>query len=165
MIATDGVTCYLDPPWLDGAMGAALGEAEAAAAKGEVPVGAALFWEGEIVARAHNLREIRRDPLAHAECLALAEAAKKLGRWRLDRAVMVVTLEPCLMCMGALLQARVPLLVYGADDPKAGAAGTLYDVSRDPRLNHAMRVVRGVRREEAAELLRRFFRERRDVEL
>lgn len=161
MIATDGLACYLDRPWLERAMGVALEEARLAASEGEVPVGAALYWEGELLARTRNARERLRDPFAHAECMALAEAAKRLDRWRLDRAVLVVTLEPCLMCMGAMLQARVPLLVYGADDPRAGAAGTLYDLSSDPRLNHAVRVVRGVRREETSELLTGFFEEKR----
>ena len=164
MIASQQVSCYLDAPWLDRAMGLALEQAQCAARLGEVPVGAVVFWEGEPIARAHNLRETRKDPLAHAETLALAQAAKTLDQWRLDRAAMVVTLEPCLMCMGALILARVPLIVYGADDPRAGAAGTLYDVSNDPRLNHAMKVVRGVRREESAQLLQQFFRERRDSE-
>jgi len=143
-------------------MGLALAEAEAALALGEVPVGAVLLWGDEVLCRAHNLRESRADPLAHAECLVVAAAAQRLGRWRLVDATVVVTLEPCLMCMGLLLQARVPRLVYGAADPKAGAAGTLYDLSDDPRLNHRVEVVRGVRAGEAAELLRTFFRRRRD---
>ncbi len=142
-------------------MGAALDEARRARARGEVPVGAVLLWGGRILCRAHNLREIRGDPLAHAECLVLGEAARRLGRWRLDEATVVVTLEPCPMCAGALLQARVPLLVYGAADPKAGAAGTLYDLTDDPRLNHRLRVVRGVRAAEAGQLLREFFAGRR----
>jgi len=142
-------------------MGLALAEAEAALALGEVPVGAVLLWGGEILCRAHNLREVRADPLAHAECLVIASAARRLGRWRLAEATVVVTLEPCPMCMGALLQARVPRLVYGAADPKAGAAGSLFDLSDDPRLNHRIDVVRGVRAGEASELLRTFFRGRR----
>ncbi len=142
-------------------MGLALAEAEAALALGEVPVGAVLLWGERVLAHAHNLRETRADPFAHAECLAIAEAARQLGRWRLSEATLVVTLEPCPMCMGALLQARIPRLVYGAADPKAGAAGTLYDLSDDPRLNHRVQVVRGVREAEAAGLLRRFFQCRR----
>lgn len=142
-------------------MGLALAEAEAALALGEVPVGAVVLWDGRVLARGHNLRETRADPLAHAECLVLSQASRILGRWRLDRATLVVTLEPCPMCMGALLQARVPRLAYGAADPKAGAAGTLFDLSDDPRLNHRMEVTRGVREEEAAALLREFFRRRR----
>ncbi len=142
-------------------MGLALEEARKALDRGEVPVGAVFLWGGRVLSRAHNLRETLRDPLAHAECLALQEASRKLGRWRLERGAMVVTLEPCPMCMGALIQARVPLLVYGASDPKAGAAGTLLDLSDDPRMNHAVEVVRGVREEEAARLLRTFFSRRR----
>jgi tRNA(adenine34) deaminase len=145
-------------------MGLALAEAEAALALGEVPVGAVILWEGRVLARGHNLRETRADPLAHAECLALSQASRILGRWRLDRATLVVTLEPCPMCMGAVLQARVPRLVYGAADPKAGAAGTLFDLSDDPRLNHRVQVTRGVREAEAAGLLREFFRRRRSGE-
>ena len=139
----------------------ALEEARQALTRGEVPVGAVVLWEGRVIARGHNLRETLQDPMAHAECVALRQAARVVGRWRLDRAALVVTLEPCPMCMGAALQARVPVLVYGAGDPKAGAAGSLYDLSDDPRLNHSMRVVRGVRETEAAELLRRFFGGRR----
>ncbi len=139
----------------------ALKEARRALVRGEVPVGAVVLWDGRVVARGHNLRETLQDPLAHAECIALRQAARAVGRWRLDRAVLVATLEPCPMCMGAALQARVPVLVYGASDPRAGAAGSLYDLSDDPRLNHSMRVVRGVREAEAAELLRRFFGIRR----
>jgi tRNA(adenine34) deaminase len=142
-------------------MGLALVEAEAALALGEVPVGAVLLWGEVVLCRAHNLRETRADPLAHAECLVIAAAARRLGRWRLADATVVVTLEPCPMCMGALLQARVPRLVYGAADPKAGAAGTLYDLTDDPRLNHRIEVVRGVRADDAAALLRTFFRKRR----
>jgi len=142
-------------------MGLALKEAEIAAIEGEVPVGAYVFVDGEVVAKAHNEREKLCNPLAHAECTALARAAAAFGNWRLHRAVLVVTLEPCLMCMGALLAARVPLLIYGAHDPRAGAAGTLYDLTQDPRLNHSISVVRGVRREESSKLLREFFEGRR----
>jgi tRNA(adenine34) deaminase len=142
-------------------MDEALAEAEHALSLGEVPVGAVLLWEGRVISRAHNLRETRADPLAHAECLAIAEAAERLGRWRLDEATLVVTLEPCPMCMGAVLQARIPRLVYGASDPKAGAAGSLYDLSDDPRLNHRLEVRRGVRAEESTRLLKAFFEGRR----
>lgn len=144
-----------------GAMEVALTQARRAGVEGDVPVGAALYLDGELVAEARNEREANSNPLAHAECTALQMAASRLGGWRLTGSVMVVTLEPCLMCMGAMLQARVGLLIYGADDPRAGAAGTLYDVSSDPRLNHSMRVVRGVLREESAGLLRNFFESRR----
>lgn len=142
-------------------MGVALEEARKALVLGEVPVGAAVLWEGRLLSRGHNLRETRADPLAHAELLAIAEAARRLGRWRLGAATLVVTLEPCPMCMGAILQARIPLLVYGTPDPRAGAAGSLYDLSDDPRLNHRVEVRRGVRGAEAAEILRSFFEGRR----
>ncbi len=154
-------TCYREEPAWAAFMEVALKEARLALRQGEVPVGAVVLWQGRIVARAHNLRETLQDPLAHAECLAIHQAARAVGTWRLDRAALVVTLEPCPMCMGAVLQARIPVLVYGACDPKAGAAGTLYDLSDDPRMNHAVRVVRGVCEVEAAELLRSFFAERR----
>ncbi len=161
MIASDKTTCYLDLPWQEGAMDIALGEAKKAYREGEVPVGAALYWDGELIASAHNLRETNADPFAHAECMVIKEASKQLGVWRLSKAAMVVTLEPCLMCMGAMIAARIPVVVYGADDPKAGAAGTLYDLSDDPRLNHKIKVVRGIRQKEAADLLVRFFSKRR----
>jgi tRNA(adenine34) deaminase len=160
-VASDMPSCYFERPWLEEAMNAALEEARLAALEGEVPVGALVYWDGEIVATGRNARERNHDPLAHAECIAIAEASRKLERWRLDRALMVVTLEPCPMCMGALLQARVPLLVFGADDAKAGAAGSLYDLGHDPRLNHRIEVVRGVRREECAKVLSDFFAARR----
>ena len=160
-VASTGAACYLPALLLDQAMGIALAEAALAGGRGEVPVGAALVWEGQVIARDHNRREERLDPLAHAELLVIREAARQLGRWRLEKAALVVTLEPCPMCMGAILQARIPLLVYGAADPKAGAAGSLYDLADDPRLNHAVEVVRGVRGAEAGELLRSFFQERR----
>ncbi len=160
-VASTGAACYLPALLLDQAMGVALAEAAHAGRDGEVPVGAALVWDGQVIARDHNRREERADPLAHAELLVIREAARRLGRWRLERAALVVTLEPCPMCMGAILQARIPVLAYGAADPKAGAAGSLFDLADDPRLNHAVEVVRGVRGDEAAELLREFFRERR----
>jgi tRNA(adenine34) deaminase len=160
-VASGIPSCYFERPWLESAMEIALEEARLAALEGEVPVGALVYWDGELVARGRNAREAKRDPFAHAECIALAEAARKLERWRLDRALMVVTLEPCPMCMGALLQARVPLLAFGADDAKAGAAGSLYDLAHDPRLNHSIEVTRGIRREECAAVLSDFFAERR----
>ncbi len=163
-VASEGAACYGSAPFLEEVMDLALAEARAAYDAGEVPVGAVILWEGEVFSRGHNLREAAGDPLAHAEMLAIAAAARRLGRWRLNRATLVVTLEPCPMCMGAVLQARIPRLVYGAADPKAGTCGTLYDLSDDPRLNHRVEVVRGVREAEAGELLSRFF-ERRRVEM
>lgn len=142
-------------------MDVALEEARRALDLGEVPVGAVLLWAGRVLASGHNLRETRADPLAHAECLVIGEAAERLGRWRLESAALVVTLEPCPMCMGAILQARIPLLIYGASDPRAGAAGTLYDLTDDPRLNHRVEVRRGVRAEQASRLLTEFFGGRR----
>ncbi|MCC7138231.1 MAG: nucleoside deaminase [Planctomycetes bacterium] len=142
-------------------MEVALEEARLAAAEGEVPVGAAVLKDGVVVAQAHNLRESTDDPTAHAEVLALREAARVLGTWRLDGCTMVVTLEPCFMCAGALVNARVARLVYGATDPKAGAVGSLADVARDPRLNHRLVVRAGVRADACGDLLRRFFAARR----
>lgn len=138
-------------------MDLALDEARAAGARGEVPIGAVVVVAGEVVGRGHNLRETLRDPTAHAEMIALRAASTQQANWRLTGAAIYCTLEPCLMCMGGILLARVDRLVYGPADPKGGAAGTLYDVSADPRLNHAVEVVRGVRAEEGAELLRAFF--------
>src|SRR5512135_2344049 len=117
-------------------MGLALGEAEKAAACGETPVGAVLVIGGEVVTAAHNMRETWQDPVAHAELLAVRDASARLSRWRLEDATLYVTLEPCLMCAGALVLARVGRLVYGCRDPKAGALGSVYDVVRDGRLNH-----------------------------
>jgi tRNA(adenine34) deaminase len=136
----------------------ALEEADRAAIKGEVPVGCVLVSAGGgVLAQAHNLREERQDPTAHAEILALREASKSVGSWRLDGATAYVTLEPCAMCAGALVHARVSRLVYGCDDPKAGAVLTLYNIGQDSRLNHRFEVVRGVLGEESAERLRLFF--------
>ena len=145
----------------DAAMSAALVEARAAAARGEVPVGAVVVHDGRIIASRGNERETSGDPTAHAEVLALRDASKALGRWRLDDCTLVVTLEPCLMCAGALLNARVGRLVYGAADLKAGATASLYNVCADPRLNHNPPVSHGVRAAESAELLSTFFVERR----
>ena len=139
----------------------ALEEAEAAAAEGEVPIGAVVVCDGQVVARAHNRRENDADPSAHAEFLAMVSAARELGRWRLTGCTVYVTLEPCLMCAGLMVNARVDRCVYGAADPKGGALGTLFDVSHDERLNHEFEVTSGVLAEEAAGLLRAFFRARR----
>lgn len=139
------------------AMGLALAEAALAPAHGDVPIGAVVLAAGEVVARRHNQREQTGDPTAHAEVLALRHAAEVLGTWRLPEATLIVTLEPCPMCAGAAWAAQVDRLVYGAADPKAGAAGSLYNISVDARLNHRSRVSSGVRAEEAIGLLDAFF--------
>jgi tRNA(adenine34) deaminase len=139
----------------------ALREAERALDHDDVPIGAVVVHEGEVVAAARNERELRRDPTAHAEILALREAAGRLDSWRLLDTVLYVTLEPCAMCAGAIVLARVPRVVYAADDPKAGAAGSVLDVLAEPRLNHRPAVARGLLAEEAAGLLRAFFGSRR----
>ncbi len=139
----------------------ALREAERAAQHGDVPVGAVIIHEGEVIASGGNEREARKSPLAHAEIIAIEEAARRLGSWRLLNTVLYVTLEPCPMCAGAIVQARIPHLVYGAPDKKAGAAGTLYDICRDPRLNHTLEVTAGVLADEAVAQLQSFFRARR----
>jgi tRNA(adenine34) deaminase len=141
----------------DDAMALALGEARAAADAGEVPVGAVTLLEGRVVAARHNEREGAGDPTAHAEMLALRDTAAALGGWRLADVTLVVTLEPCPMCAGALVAARVGRLVYGATDPKAGACGTLYNLCADPRLNHELAVRSGVRADECGALLTSFF--------
>ena len=139
----------------------ALGEARLAAEEGEVPIGAVVVHDGEVIARAHNRRETDRDPSAHAEFSAMREAARALDRWRLTGCTVYVTLEPCLMCAGLMVNARIDRCVYGAPDPKGGALGTLYDVSHDERLNHEFEVTPGVLADECADELRRFFRVRR----
>ena len=147
-------------PW----MRLALVEAAHALPSGDVPVGAVVVDRGgEVIGRGHNVREADGDPTGHAEVRALQEAARAVGEWRLDGATLVVTLEPCTMCAGALVLARVGRLVYGAEDPKAGAAGSLWDVVRDRRLNHRPEVVAGVLADEAADELRSFFRTHRNV--
>lgn len=139
----------------------ALEEAQMAADEGEVPIGAVVVCEGRVVARAHNRREVDADPSAHAEFTAMVAAARELGRWRLTSCTVYVTLEPCLMCAGLMVNARIDRCVYGASDPKGGALGTLFDVSHDARLNHEFDVTSGVLANEAADLLRSFFRARR----
>jgi tRNA(adenine34) deaminase len=143
------------------AMALALDEARAAGEHDDVPVGAVVVVDGVVVARRHNERERVGDPTAHAELLALRDAATTIGSWRLDAATLVVTLEPCPMCAGALVAARVGRLVFGAADPKAGACGSLYNLCADPRLNHELPVTAGVAGEACAELLTTFFRSRR----
>jgi tRNA(adenine34) deaminase len=142
-------------------MALALAEAEAAAAHDDVPIGAVVVRDDEVVGRGQNRREADQDPTAHAELLALREASRWLGTWRLPGCTLYVTLEPCVMCAGALVLARLDRLVFGADDPKAGAVGALYDVPRDPRLNHVVEVVRGVAAESSTRLLQDFFAGRR----
>jgi tRNA(adenine34) deaminase len=148
---------------LDALMGIALDEARAATAHDDVPIGAvvARVDTGEILARRHNERELTHDPTAHAEVLALRDAAQAVGSWRLHDCVLVVTLEPCPMCAGAAVNARVAMVAFGADDLKGGALGTLYNFGSDPRLNHAIEVRDGVRADEAAALLEEFFAARR----
>lgn len=139
----------------------ALREAERAAEHDDVPVGCVVAREGEVIAARPNERELRADPTAHCEILALREAAAAVGSWRLSDVVVYVTLEPCPMCAGAMVLARVPRVVYGADDPKAGAAGSVIDVLREPGLNHRPEVGGGLLAQESAELLRAFFGPRR----
>jgi tRNA(adenine34) deaminase len=135
----------------------ALAEAERALSHGDVPVGAVAVRDGVIVGRGHNRKEVDADPTAHAEMLALQEAARTLGGWRLVGVTLYCTLEPCPMCAGAMISARLPRLVYGADDPKLGAAGSVVELLRDPRLNHRVTVIRGVLAGESQALLERFF--------
>jgi tRNA(adenine34) deaminase len=139
----------------------ALREAERALEHEDVPIGAVIAHDGEVIAAAHNERELRQDPTAHAEAIALREASAALGSWRVLDTVMYVTLEPCAMCAGALVLARVPRVVYGASDPKAGACGSVLDVLAEPRLNHRPEVVGGLLAEECGDLLREFFASRR----
>ncbi len=139
----------------------ALREAERAGEHDDVPIGAVIVHDGELIAAARNERELRGDPTAHAEILALREASARLGGWRLLDTVLYVTLEPCAMCAGAIVLARVPRVVWGADDPKAGAAGSVMDVLAEPRLNHRPDRSGGLLAGEATELLRSFFASRR----
>ena len=135
----------------------ALVEARAAADDGEIPVGAVVVHEGRVIGRGRNQRERLADPTAHAEMLALTAAAEAVGNWRLENCTLYVTLEPCVMCAGALVLARLPRLVYGPRDPKAGACTSLYSIVGDPRLNHQVSVTEGVMAAECAEVLREFF--------
>jgi len=159
--ASSGWENVPDGMTVEQAMAEALALARAAGQEGEVPVGAVALLDGRIVGRGANRREGALDPTAHAELLAIQDAARALGRWRLTGVTLVATLEPCAMCAGAMVLARIDRLVYGASDPKAGAAGSLMDLTADPRLNHRFPVERGVLAEEAGELLRAFFRARR----
>lgn len=139
----------------------ALAAADRAAAAGEVPVGCVIARGAEVLAESHNLRETLQDPTAHAEIPAIVEAARKLGSWRLEGCTLYVTLEPCPMCAGAIVNSRIPRVVYGADDPKAGACRSLYQIVTDPRLNHRAELVSGVLAGECAARLRDFFAARR----
>jgi len=140
----------------------ALAEAARTLTAGDVPVGAVAVYDGQVVGRGHNRKEAARDPTAHAEMLALQEAARMLGGWRLPGVTLYSTLEPCPMCAGAMVQARLPCLVYAADDPKAGAAGSVMDLLNHDRLNHRVTVVRGILAQEARDLLQAFFKGLRD---
>ena len=139
----------------------ALAEAEAALAESEVPVGAVIVQYDRVIASAHNQREQLRDPTAHAEMIAITQAAGALNSWRLEDCTLYVTLEPCPMCAGAILQARIPVVVYGAPDPKGGAVNTLYQLLSDPRLNHRPQIVPGVLQEQGGQILTRFFQSQR----
>jgi tRNA(adenine34) deaminase len=139
----------------------ALREAGRALEHDDVPIGALVVREGEVIGTGHNERELRADPTAHAEMIALREAARAIGSWRVLDAVLYVTLEPCAMCAGAIVLARVPRVVFGASDPKAGAAGSVFDILAEPRLNHRPQVATGLLAEESADLLRSFFAPRR----
>ncbi len=144
-------------------MGKALREAEQAFREDEVPVGAVIVHDGRIVGSAHNQREQLSDPTAHAEMIAITQAAAALGSWRLEGCTLYVTLEPCPMCAGAILLARIPSLVYGATDPKAGAVDSLFQLMNDARLNHQVQVVRHVLADQCGEMLTRFFQEKRQL--
>lgn len=140
----------------------ALDEAQVAANEDEVPVGAVIVsLQRGVIARAHNQREMLRDPTAHAEMIAITQAAQALDAWRLEQCILYVTLEPCPMCAGALVLARIPMVVYGTTDPKAGACHTLYQITADPRLNHRCQVVSGVCAEQCARILSQFFQAKR----
>jgi len=140
----------------------ALEEAQQAALLGEVPIGAVLVYEGKIIARAHNLRETTQNATTHAELLVIQEACKKIGSWRLEDTTLYVTLEPCPMCAGAILQSRVPRVVYGARDQKAGCVDSLYHLLNDERFNHACDVTEGILAEECGQILTDFFKALRD---
>jgi len=143
-------------------MGRALKLAQQAGEKGEVPVGALLVRGDVLIAEASNLREARGNPIAHAEMLALQAASEEIGNWRFVDTTLYVTLEPCPMCAGAIVLARIPRVVYATTDPKSGAAGTLYNILQDKRLNHRVEVVSGILAEESSALLKSFFRQRRN---
>jgi tRNA(adenine34) deaminase len=149
----DGVYSYF--------MKEALEEAKKAYELDEVPIGAVVVKDGKIIGRGHNLRERKQDPTLHAEIIAIRQAAAELGSWRLTDCELYVTIEPCPMCAGAILQSRIPRVIYGARDPKAGCAGSLYNLLEDSRFNHRAEVVEGVLEEECAEIIRGYFRQKR----
>ncbi len=155
--SVDDVTAISDAAWMQ----EAIGYARRAAEHGDVPIGAVVVQAGEAIGGAGNERELRRDPTAHAETLALRQAAERLGGWRIEDAAIYVTLEPCAMCAGAIVLARIDRVVYGTPDPKAGAAGSVLDVLGEPMLNHNPRVEEGVLAGECADLLSAFFSARR----
>lgn len=140
----------------------AIKEANKARDLEEVPIGAVIVYNGQIIAKAHNLRETEQTAIAHAELLAIDEACRKLGTWRLENAALYVTLEPCPMCAGAIMLSRIKRVVYGAKDPKGGCAGTLMNLLQDPRFNHQSEVIAGVLEDESSELLTSFFRRLRE---
>ncbi len=142
----------------------ALREAEAAAAEDEVPIGAVVVHNGQVIAAAHNQREQLHDPTAHAEMIAITQAAGALGNWRLEGCTLYVTLEPCPMCAGAIVLARLPCVVYGAADPKAGAVTSLYQLLNDSRLNHRVEVVSGILAKPCGQILSQFFSQKRSAE-
>jgi len=146
---------------IDGWMSIALEEARLAETHGDVPVGAIVIREHKVIARRHNERELTGDPTAHAEVLALRDAAAVVGNWHLEECVLVVTLEPCVMCAGAMVNSRLGMLIYGATDPKAGASGSCFDLTNSEVLNHRVPRVEGVRSEECSQLLKEFFAARR----
>jgi tRNA(adenine34) deaminase len=140
--------------WMD----EALQEAKKAEAIGEVPIGAVIVKDGEVIGRGYNLRETQHDPTAHAEMIAIRQAAERVGGWRLNDCDLYVTLEPCPMCAGAILQARIRRVIYGTEDPKAGCAGTLMNILTDGRFNHQTEVISGIRKEACGAILTEFFR-------
>jgi len=139
----------------------AIAEANKARGKDEVPIGCVIVCQGKVIARGHNLRETTQDPAAHAELIAIRKAARRLQSWRLLDTTLYVTLEPCTMCMGAIILSRIPIVVFGCYDPKGGAAGSLYDLSSDPRLNHQLKLVPQILEDECSGLLSSFFVELR----
>ncbi len=162
MIGFSETRHIMDLPEIDEQyMAEALRQAMVALEDDEVPVGAVIVQDGRIIGRAHNQRERLGDPTAHAEMIATTQAAEYVGNWRLENCTMYVTLEPCPMCAGAIVLARLPRLVFGARDPKAGAVGSIYDIPRDPKLNHTVDVTGGVLEEECGDILTEFFRRKR----